>query len=221
MKKQIFLFLAALLIPLTVNATIITGDYTGTVTALGDWLSGDGVDIGNEVTGSFTYDSDLGQTDSLSAFSVSIGSGFSASMDDGGSSWFRVNNDSYANPADGFTVGTSATSDLLNGYTADVMQFGVFRYNFQGQLWDDSLLPDLVDWGNITLADINRADWRWMDFGASSSEDPHYVDQIRWDVQSFSYDATDSVNSIPEPSTIILLAAGLLGLRMSSRKVHR
>ena len=207
MKKQLLVFLAILLAPLSLNAAIINVNYSGTVTTLGAWLTGDGVSIGDNVLGSFTYDSDLGTNDSVQAFSIAIGGGFTASMD-GDESWFRVYNDAYTNPTDAFAVGTTATSTPLNGYEADVMQFGVFRYNSQGQLWDDELLPDLDDWANITLDDVNRADWHWMDFGASTSEDPHYVDQIRWDVQEFSYSGT----AVPEPATIALLGLGLVAM---------
>ncbi len=214
-KIKILLGASALLFASSSNAVVIQVDYTGSVTDLGDLLAGDGVALYDNVSGSFTYDSDLAPTDSLLDFSVSLGSSFTATMDATGSSWFRVYNDIYSNPGDGFNVGTgNVTGSTLNGHTANSMQFGVWRYNSLGQLWDDSLLPDMTDWANITLADINLADWRWMDFGLDT--DDHWEDQIRWDVDSFTVSAASV--SVPEPSIIALFGAGLVGLGFARRR---
>ncbi|MCF6282549.1 MAG: PEP-CTERM sorting domain-containing protein [Candidatus Polarisedimenticolaceae bacterium] len=197
------------------HAAIIQVDYIGSVTHLGEWLAGDAVSIGDTVTGSFVYDLDLSPSDTLLGFTMSMGSSFNASLA-GDSAWFRVYDDAGSNTYDAFNVGTTATSDALNGYTASTMQFGVGRYSSQGQLWDDALLPDLSDWANVTVADINRFDWRWMDFGVSGSGDHHSVDQIRWGVDSFS---VADVSSVPEPSALVLMGIGLAGIGYRRRQI--
>ena len=216
MNRRLLLLLAILFSPLTINAGIITINYTGSVTSLGYELSGDVVSLGDNVFGSFTYDSDFGSTDSLSAFSISLGGSFTANMN-GSSDYFTVQNDqqngSATLPADGLVVGSGFTSTPLNGYTSGYMQFGLLKNNADGQLWNDTLLPDLADWSNITLADINKPDWHWIDFGLTGTEN-FWDDQIRWDVSSFTVNEA----SIPEPSSIFLMTAGLFGLGVMSRR---
>ena len=63
-KLKTLLGVSALLFSSVSQATIIQVDYTGSVTSLGSALSGGVVNLSDSVKGSFTYDSDLGQTDS-------------------------------------------------------------------------------------------------------------------------------------------------------------
>ncbi len=191
------------------QAAVIQVDYTGSVTALGILLEGDGVSLGDTVVGSFTYDSDASSGDSLSAFSISIGGVFNATMGGTDSDWFSVSNDQSPG-FDGFNTGTTnIISDTLNGYSAALMQFGAGRYNINGQLWDDTLLPDLADWANITLADMSTLDWRWMDFGLATNN--FSDDQIRWDVSSFEVTGL-SDKPLPEPPIMLLMLMGLFYL---------
>jgi len=218
-KFKVLLGAVALLFFSISQAAIIQVDFEGSITDLGGHLQGDVVDLGELVSGSFSYDTaGIG----ISSFSIAIDS-FSANVTDSG--FFTVQNDqqngSATLPADGFVLGaygSSVTSTELNGYTAGGpggrLQFGIRRENVDGQLWDDLLLPDMTDWANITLADINAPDWHILDFGLSTNN--FWDDQIRWDVSSFTVSDTSSV---PEPSTIILLGAGLVGLRLCRRRV--
>ncbi|HHJ80055.1 MAG TPA: PEP-CTERM sorting domain-containing protein [Candidatus Tenderia electrophaga] len=181
------------------------------MTDLGTLLTGGSVNLGDTVQGSFTYDSDLGSTDSVSLFSISIGSSFIASL--AGNSSFFVTNDSGIPPNDRALLGGDFVSTPLNGNTTGAMQFGLFRNNVDGQLWNDTLLPDLADWTNITLADMNNS-LQWMDFrlaGTTVFSD----DQIRWDVRSFS---VADVSQVPEPSILALLALGLTCVGFAGRK---
>ena len=215
-KLKTLLSVSALLFSSVSQATIIQVDYTGSVTSLGSALSGGVVNLSDSVKGSFTYDSDLGQTDSLLSFSISLGSSFTANLS--GNDSFSVQNDqqngSATLPADGLSVRSDFTSTPLNGYTSGVMQFGLLRDNVDGQLWNDTLLPDLSDWANITLADINKPSWHWMDFGLTGTEN-FWDGQIRWDVDSFT--AADT-SSVPEPSMLALVVLGLAGFGFARRK---
>lgn len=197
--KNILCATLCFLFSTSIFAAPIKINYEGTVTDLGVLLQGDGVNVGDTVFGEFTYDTDIAST--LFSFNITIGT-FSSSLS--GSSYFNVQNDqqngSATLPADGFTLGGQATTTGLNGLTNVGQQFGIRRENVLGQLWNDTLLPDLSDWANITLADINAPSWHWMDFGvtgASSFRD----DQIRWDVNAFSVSAI----AVPEASPIALL----------------
>jgi len=215
-KLKTLLGASALLFSSVSQGIIIQVDYTGSVTSLGSALTGDVVNLDDSVLGSFTYDSDLGQTDSLLSFSLSLGSSFTANLSGGDS--FSVQNDqqngSATLPADGLIVRGEFTSTPLNSYTSGVMQFGLLRDNVDGQLWNDTLLPDLSDWANITLADINNPDWHWMDFGLTGTEN-FRDDQIRWDVDSIT--ATNT-SSIPEPSILALMVLGLTGIGFTRRR---
>ncbi len=211
--KVLLIGASALLFSSVSQSAIIQVDYEGSVTDLGSLLSGSTVSLNDSVQGSFTYDSDLSSSDSLLSFSISLGSIFTASST--GSSYFNVQNDqqngSATQPADGFTVGSGFASTPLNGYTTGSMQFGVLKDNADGQLWNDTLLPDLSDWTNISLADINNPDWHWMDFGVSTTGN-FRDDQIRWDISSFN------VSPVPEPSVLTLMALGLAGIGFFARR---
>ena len=199
MKKHYLLLLPILCTPLTVNADIITVNYTGSVTDLGILLSGDSVSLGDTVNGSFSYDTSLAAGDSLLSFNLSINA-FSAQLD-GSYTFTNVGND---RPEDSFVLGGNGTNTGLNGHTSGLMQFGVRRVD--GSLWGDTLLPDLADWANITVADMNSADWRWIDFGLVT--DNFRDDQLRWDVSGFSVTST----VVPLPAAAWLFGSGLIGL---------
>ena len=211
--KILLIGASALLFSSVSQSAIIQVDYEGSVTDLGSLLSGSTVSLNDSVQGSFTYDSDLSSSDSLLSFSISLGSIFTANST--ASSYFNVQNDqqngSATQPADGFTVGSGFASTPLNGYTTGSMQFGVLKDNADGQLWNDTLLPDLSDWTNISLADINNPDWHWMDFGVSTTGN-FRDDQIRWDISSFN------VSPVPEPSVLTLMALGLAGIGFFARR---
>ena len=79
-----------------------------------------------------------------------------------------------------------------------------------GQLWSDTLPPDLTDWATITLTDINNPDWRWLDFGLETTG--FRDDQIRWNIDSFS------VSAVPVPAAVWLFMSGIAGLGAIARK---
>ncbi len=226
-KVKYTLAILALTTSSLTQADIITVDYSGEVTRIGISLENEFFDSGSVMSGSFTYDSDLGSADTLSAFTISIGDFFTAGMDDV-SSYFSVQNDQQNGlatlPADGLVVGSSFTSTSLNGNTSGNMQFGLLRDNIDGQLWDDTFLPDLSDWTSITLADIQNPDWHWMDFGLIT--DNFWEDQIRWEVLEFGVSGTtttpdpDPGTSVPEPSTVVLFGSGLFALGLARRRRH-
>ena len=214
MKNKVLFVLSCLYFSVSASAAPITVSYEGTVTDLGILLAGDGVAVGDTVFGEFSYDTDIAGT--LFSFDITIGT-FSSSLT--GSSYFSVQNDqqngSATLPADGFTLGGEVTTTGLNGNITAGQQFGVRRDNVLGQLWNDTLLPDLTDWANITLADINAPDWHWMDFGLPNTQS-FRDDQIRWDVTSFS--VRPGSTSVPEASALSLLLLSCLSFILAYRR---
>lgn len=207
-------------------AGIVTVNFEGTIHTVGDSVSGDGVNVGDGVSGTFSYDTAASDLDSSADRGFYFGDGFSLTL--GGthtasasSSTVRTQNDqqngSATNPADGMTVFATPDSGFtLNGRAVEQYQFGLRRDIVTvGQLWADDLLPDLTDWNNITLADVNAPDWHWMALTFDSAEDTTTFDrQIRWDIDSFS--VTES--GVPEPATVALLALGLCAIAWGRRR---
>ena len=210
-KSKVLLTVGLLATSFSAQSQLITVDFAGNVTDLGVLLMGDGVVVGSSVSGSFSYDTNGGGA--LSSFDISIGGVFTSSMT--GAGVLNVQNDqqngSATLPADGLTAITGdTTSSAINGLVDPTMQFGLLRENVSGHLWHDTMLPDLSDWANVTLADINDPDWRWLDFEVPNTN--HFSDdQIRFDVSSFE------VSAVPVPAAIWLFGSGLIGLMAISR----
>jgi len=211
-KRHILTIIALFLTSLSTNAQIINVNYSGVVTDIGSLLTGDGIAVGTTMNGSFTYDTAGGGV--VDEFSTSFANGFFASIGPSGGT-ITVQNDqmngSATLPADGFRINANdTTSNTLNGYANPDMQFGIRQQNIDGQLWDDTLPPDLNDWSLITLAAINAPDWRWLDFGLSTTNFPD--DQIRWEVTEFS------VSAVPVPAAVWLFGTALIGFVGYSRR---
>lgn len=211
-KTNLALSIAALFMSFTAHSQIITVDFTGSVTAIGSMLTGDGVAVGSGVTGSFSYDTNI-LSGVVDTFSVGFDNGFLSTIVGTGN--MTVQNDqqngSATLPADGLTVNSfNTSSSSLNGYTNPAMQFGLLRDNVDGQLWSDTLPPDLSDWAGITLADINNPDWHWMDFGLVTTN--FLDDQIRWKIDSYN------VSAVPVPAAVWLFMSGIVGLGAVARK---
>lgn len=202
-KSRLLLPAVLVVSSFSANAEIITVNYSGTLTDVGS-LFGATASVGDAMTGSFSYDTAGGG--GILSMTVSFGA-FTASLSGSGSTTVQNDqmNGSATNPADGFILRGSSTSDSLNGYSDPYMQFGLLKDNLDGQLWDDTLLPDSVDWANITLADINKPDWRILDFGVANTAS-FRDDQIRWSVDGFT------VSQVPVPAAVWLFGSGLIGL---------
>lgn len=221
MKSITLLLLSSLfacLIPFSASAQTITVNYKGKVTDIGSFLVNNDVAVGDDMNGSFSYDTDPSGA-GLISFSNSFGNGFIATMATPNPLFIQDDqqNGSATLPADGFIVRSSSTSNQdWNAFTNPFMQFGLRQENIVGQLWDDILPPDLNDWSLITLEAINAPDWRFLDFNATVE---HFSDdQIRWAVESFS------VSAVPVPAAAWLFGSSLIGLigisRKSSKKSH-
>ena len=208
---KVVLATASLMVTFPTYAQVITVSFSGSVTDLGALLEGDSVALGSAVNGSFAYDTNT--SGALSFFNIAIGESFSASLN--GSGNLSVQNDAQngwaTNAADGLTAFANATSSsLLNGYSNPSMQFGLRKENVLGQLWGDTLPPDLADWANVSLGDIQAPDWHWMDFGLVTTNS--WDDQIRWEVNAFQ------VSAVPAPAAVWLFASGLISVFGITRK---
>jgi len=212
MHKSILFSTALLLASQAVQSQTIIVNYTGAVTSIGSYLQGDGVTVGSTLNASFSYDT--ATSGSATSFSLSFDNGFtSASSNPSLYVQNDTQNGSATLHADGLIIGSGATSSSsLNGYSNPYMQFGLLKDNVAGQLWSSTLPPTLTDWSNVTLADINKPDWHWMDFGLITSN--FWDDQIRWDVTSFDV----SVSEVPVPAAIIMFTPALLGFLGLRRK---
>lgn len=208
------------------NAGIIEVNFDATVNHVGSLLAGDGIGVGDSVTGTFLYDLTSADSNGDPNRGSYTGLSFSLTIDgitlSSSSSSIRTQNDlqngSATNPADGMTNFASIQNGSLNlnGYDATSFQFGVYRdIVTTGQLWGDDLLPDLNDWANINVADINAADWHWLAFDTGPTSGT--IDDIRWEINSFS------ASKVPEPSALALFILGFTGFgvaRIRSKK-HR
>ena len=206
------------------HAMLITIDFSGTIYSVGASISGDGVSVGDMVTGQICYDTTAPDTNPdanygnyvAQSFSIMFGSGFSATSS---GTTVTVQNDrqngSATLPADGMIVRANTVSGgTLNGRSINAFQFGLRKENIAGDLWPDDFLPDAADWAGVSLADINAPSWHWMQFDMMS-DSSGFDSQIRWDIASFESSA------VPVPATLWLLGSGILGLvgvRKKSKK---
>ncbi len=217
MNKTTFMRIIPLIAAFTVSlyADIISVSFTADVSSVGSALSGSLVEVGDQLIGNFSYDTDelgFGGTYAGINFDITIGGDFSVSS---ASSTLRVQdnqqNGSATLPADGLTFGgTAGTSDLLNGRTANYWQFGLRKENSAGQLWNDVDQPDLNDWAQVALSDITAPDWHWMQFERNADDQNIFASQIRWEVTGFT--ASSTSQNVPEPAVTSLLICSVLGM---------
>ncbi|HWA28794.1 MAG TPA: hypothetical protein VG734_24295 [Lacunisphaera sp.] len=203
-------------------------NLTGRVTSVGADL-GTTVAVGDSVAVHFAYDASQSDTNpspdygnySASSFDLSIASVLTLST---ANAVLVLQNDQLngaaTNPADGLTVAgysPTITGDTLNGYSATAFQTGLRRENSLGQIWSNDGLPTFAHWANITLADLNGADWHWIDFSTHGAT--IFDGQIRYEITG--YEAHDT-STVPDASTTwASLLIGLGGVALVRRHCTR
>jgi hypothetical protein len=223
MKKAFFFLLGLLFLcgfSVSSDAEIYTIHFSGTVQSVGSELTGGGIVPGDPVAGQFSYDTalpDLAPDDNYGwyqpspdqPFSVSMGSGFSAISSN---SNIHIENDpsSFSSNSMGISTWTIDSADTLNGRAVERFSFSMFKNASDGDFLPDDSLPTAADLQSL-MTDPSLYYLAGMSFQCGPSGCPSDINDrvVRWDISSFRY---EEANHIPEPSTLLLLACGLLGL---------
>jgi len=193
------------------QAAVIEVAFTGIVASVGTDLAGGPIDVGNEVSGRFSYNTPAPNTgvgnigiydDVVTSYNATVG-GYEVAMV--GSTDFRVGNDqtSIPNPFDSLIVNAVALSGPeLNALSPVRLQFGLYSTDLTRVLSTD--LPDVDALLRFAASD-GRTNFNFLTFGSG------FERQVRWNLTSF----TPTV--IPEPGIALLLGGGLMALSLRGR----
>lgn len=215
--------LAFLIAAQNVSAVPITFAFSGTTTLVGADVDDGTVSIGESVSGQFTFESDTpdsdGSTDVGSYLSAITAAEFTFGTYSGtaGSGNISVRDD-YVTGFGTFDIFGALGMAAITG--SDVN--GRALENFNLQLLDDTLTMLSSDALPTTAPSPFRNDNANTTFLLLQFEPVLSTNivaaQIRATVDSVSLVATDPEPSVPEPSTILLFAASIVGLRFARLK---
>lgn len=217
-KKAVLLALTPFVVSPAAHAAIVSGTFTGQVTAVEDYagIIGDDIQVSDIVTGVFSFDTSTPNNQSSGS---SIGSywhygptgGLSASINgltfSGMSSFPVIVNVSNSN-FDYISISQSASaSDFPPGYGGYDNGVGIFMRDADGSAFDDTSLPL---WLDASAFSSMSGQITSTDYFPSGSDAPLSPPPPRYEI-FFSID-TVSTTSVPLPASILLMLNGFVML---------
>ncbi len=117
---------------------------------------------------------------------------------------------SFSSNSMGISTWTIDCADTLNGRAVEKFSFAMFKNTSDGAFLPGDSMPTGDDLQSL-MTDPSLYYLAGMAFECGPSGCPSDINDrvVRWDISSFHYEET---SDIPEPSTLLLLACGLLGL---------